>query len=427
MCSPPLLMVVCLALLSLLPPSLGLIPRPPLLLHRQPESRAFPPVATQPPDECDVSGASGILQRCSDWARAIDGPLEWSRTVLPPLAALVLTDRALRAVPLGVPPQLAGMLGGFALLCCTQACSPALAEATADFFAPGCRLLSTWLAAIFAPAFITLPATMPALAIRELALFLGLCAAGFVSSTVTNSLLFSAIQRLRWGGLRDSDSNAPPNDAVATPPAKRSNPFPLVQKLCLAAVTVAGVTSHLLSFGPSALLDVSLLSITLLAFSVASSLSPRFNIIVHPFLTTSGAVMAFCSCVAAATSQSWLSLLSRYQHGAGRLLLSLMGPTVISLAFQLFSYRKQLAANALTIIGVGVGGAACGMTTSVLSARLLGLDYVLRVSLLCRSTTTALAGEVARLVAVEPGLGMLSAFATGLFGIWFGVRSRFQT
>ena len=62
------------------------------------------------------------------------------------------------------------MLGGFGLVCVLQSVTPAIATAIANFFAPGCRLLNTWLAAIFAPAFITLPYTMPALAARELVL-----------------------------------------------------------------------------------------------------------------------------------------------------------------------------------------------------------------------------------------------------------------
>ena len=45
---------------------------------------------------------------------------------------------------------------------------------------------------------------------------------------------------------------------------------------------------------------------------------------------------------------------------------------------------------------------------------------MLRVALLSRSVTTALAPEVARLTAVSPGLGMLAAFSTGILGLWFG-------
>ncbi|KAL1530588.1 hypothetical protein AB1Y20_001488 [Prymnesium parvum] len=305
------------------------------------------------------------------------------------------------------------MLGGFALLCLGHAAAPAATAALDAFYAPACRLLSTWLAAIFAPAFVTLPLTMPSLAAAQLALFVGLCAAGLASSTATNALLYALFRRV--GGSGRAPAEPPPAAAARS----RSSPFPRSERACLAAAALASAAAHFLCGTPLAL-DVALLSSSLLAFSVASTFPPRFNLVVHPFLTTSAVTMGLCAGLALVTSQSWHAVLSRYRSGAGAWLLSLMGPTVISFAFQLFAYRKQLAANAVQIVGVGVGGAMCGMMTAAAAARALGLPHVLRVALLSRSTTTALAGDVARLSSIEPGLGMLAAFATGLFGIWFG-------
>ena len=383
--------------------------------------RRAPLVAAQlEPDECDVSGGRGVLQRCTNWAAATDGPLVWSRAVLPPLAALLIADRGLRLIAplIGLPHQLIGMLGGFAVLCLAQACAPASTTTVAAFFAPGCRLLSTWLAAIFAPAFITLPHTMPALALSELCLFLSLCVFGFATSTATNALLYSALSRV------GSKSEGPPAPQTREPAPAPSNPFPRSQRLAFLFLSTACAALHLLNFpllgGPTASLTGCLLSSTLLAFSTASRLPPAFNLVIHPFLTTSAAVMALCALLAYATDTSWLSLLASYHVGAGRWLMMLVGPTVVSFAFQLFSYRRQLASNALQIVGVGVGGSALGMLASVLAGRALNLPPVLRLALLCRSTTTAMAGEVARLAAAEPALGMLGAFATGLCGIWFG-------
>lgn len=359
-----------------------------------------------------------------------EGLRSWTRRALPPLAALVVLDRFLRRLPLGVPHQLVGMLSGFGLLCLGHGRMPAASEAAVRFFAPACQTLSRWLPAIFAPAFITLPYTTPSLATHDLLLFVVLCALGFVFSTATNTLLYNAmgsIGRAREAQVPTLSHQLEPSPRDSSAVGSQRNQLMVRPKqVALAAISLLCAAASLLGVGPSILMDACLLMCTLLFFSVTSSFPASLNTLVHPFLSTSAAMMSLCTMLALFSSQPWHNVLLRYHVGAGKWLLSLMGPTVISFAFQLFSYRRLLVANLLQIVVVGIGGAACGMFASVVSARVLGVAEALRVALLCRSTTTALAGEVARLSSAEPALGMLAAFITGLFGIWFGVRLRIK-
>ena len=92
-----------------------------------------------------------------------------------------------------------------------------------------------------------------------------------------------------------------------------------------------------------------------------------------------------------------------------------------SFAFQLFKFRNQLRRRAVQIVGTAVSGAFVGMLTSAVAARLLQLAPVLRLALLSRSTISALALEICKMLGVQPpALGLLAAFVTGLLAFPLG-------
>ena len=86
-----------------------------------------------------------------------------------------------------------------------------------------------------------------------------------------------------------------------------------------------------------------------------------------------------------------------------------------------YAFRVQLIERFVQVVGTATLGALLGMLSSGAAARALGLSPVLRLALLSRSTTTALAPELCALVGTLPALGMLAAFVTGLVAIPLGV------
>ena len=66
--------------------------------------------------------------------------------------------------------------------------------------------------------------------------------------------------------------------------------------------------------------------------------------------------------------------------GAGRLLSHLMGPTVLSFAFQLYRYRAQLRRRAVQICGTALLGSFTAMLTSAAAVRAVGLNPALRLA-----------------------------------------------
>jgi len=137
----------------------------------------------------------------------------------------------------------------------------------------------------------------------------------------------------------------------------------------------------------------------------------------HPFLTCSLATIGACGAIGAASGVGGQAILEAYAAtgGAGHLLSQLMGPTVLSFAFQLYRYRAQLRRRAVQIVGTAMLGSLVGMLTSAAAARAVGLNPALRLALLSRTYLSALALEICKLFGVQPpALGVLAAFATGL-------------
>ena len=67
---------------------------------------------------------------------------------------------------------------------------------------------------------------------------------------------------------------------------------------------------------------------------------------IHPFLSCSGSVLVACAAVGALSGVGGGAVLSSYASaGAGAWISAMMGPTVVSFAFQLYRFRVQVAAR----------------------------------------------------------------------------------
>lgn len=331
-----------------------------------------------------------------------------------PLATFVGIHSALsRAlIHLGVtfPATLIGMIGGFTILCLLPR---TLARRVEEYFEPGSRLLQNWLAAIFAPGFIALPLVMPPVGAADLGMFLLLCAFGLPATIATNAAIATVLAPRRPIEFEQKDLGTPD----AGPPQAPPTPFPAVQQKWLVALALIGGAAHL-ALRDSISLCVSLLATTLGSFSIASTrCSAQLKLWLHPFLTCSLATLCACGLLGSARGTGGASVLRAYMApgGAGHLLCQLMGPTVLSFAFQLYRYRAALRRRAGQIMGTATLGAFVGLLMSAASARLVRLAPALRLALLSRSTISALAVEICALFGVRPpALGLLAAFATGL-------------
>jgi len=375
--------------------------------------------------------------------------VQWAKTessAIAPCAVFYVLYNTLRKVltRLGVsfPASIVGMLAGFGVLCAIRAWRTEAADRVERFFSPACRLFRAWLAAIFAPGLITLPLVMPSLPASELAAFFAIVAGGFATSLTTGALVATALAPRSSSGSSSSGSltgsvvpTAPlPSLPAVSPPAEPYVPFPRSQQrffvltaaLCLGVHVASGTAALAMLrtalFSSGRLLNIGLLAVTLGSFSLASTYcSKQLQLWVHPFLQCSAATLLACAGVGALSGEGYRAVLSSYAtSGGGAWLSQLLGPCVVSFSLQLYAYRRPLMERSVQIVGSAVLSTFLSMLSSAFVARLCGLSRVLRLALLSRTTTTALAGEIGRLLGVAPALGLLAAFITALVAFALG-------
>ena len=102
---------------------------------------------------------------------------------------------------------------------------------------------------------------------------------------------------------------------------------------------------------------------------------------------------------------------------AGSNLISLLlGPATAALAVPIYRQRKTIRKNLLAVFAGCFVGAAVSMGSVIILCRLLGLNDLMRKSLMAKSTTTAIAVEITETLGGEPSITAAALIATGMLG-----------
>jgi putative effector of murein hydrolase len=190
----------------------------------------------------------------------------------------------------------------------------------------------------------------------------------------------------------------------------------LISGISLVFVKKIGATSALISTS-------FLLLTTLSTFVFGARLPKRYSKIVHPLVTCTSLTWLAMSLVGSLTNESFQSMVKSYAAagGAGPILLSFLGPAVISLSCQMYDRRKLMQENirevaaAITVSSVG------GLFGTALAVRWLVLtNPQLRLSLLSRNITSPLAMAIAGIMGADLSLAVSMVVVTGLIGANFG-------
>lgn len=116
---------------------------------------------------------------------------------------------------------------------------------------------------------------------------------------------------------------------------------------------------------------------------------------------------------------------------AGDYITSLLGPATVALAIPLYRNKKYLKGSVGIIILAVFLGTISTTIAAVWTARLLGLDHLIILSLAPKSVTTPIAMEVARIMGGDPALAVACVVGAGTSGAvlgpmvlnWLGVKS----
>lgn len=108
-----------------------------------------------------------------------------------------------------------------------------------------------------------------------------------------------------------------------------------------------------------------------------------------------------------------------YIRGAGWL-LAMLGPVTVAFAVPIWEQRALIRRYWPVLLAGMVAGSATAILTGWLLSSLLGLDGVLRLSLLPRSISTPFAMEVSQDIGGTPDLTAIFVVITGLLGAAIG-------
>lgn len=119
----------------------------------------------------------------------------------------------------------------------------------------------------------------------------------------------------------------------------------------------------------------------------------------------------------------------------GKLLLFLLGPSVVALAVPLYAQRGRLAERALPIAAGILAGCVTSIVTATLTAKALGASHAVVLSLAPKSVTTPIAIGLSERIGGIPPLTACVVVLTGSLGAalgpemcrWMGLRDPIAT
>lgn len=101
----------------------------------------------------------------------------------------------------------------------------------------------------------------------------------------------------------------------------------------------------------------------------------------------------------------------------GQWISSLLGPSVVALAYPLYKQRRFLLDHLLPVMGGVLVGASSGMVSVALLAKIFGINHSLTMSLIPKSLTTPVAIEVAKGLEGNASLAVAGVMIAGIFGV----------
>jgi putative effector of murein hydrolase len=234
------------------------------------------------------------------------------------------------------------------------------------------------------------------------------------------------------------DANAP---AVVAAPAVKPFSQETVDFLLKGAVASACLSIGLDRTSPDSQWATPLRTVfmgfsTVFSFVWAARLPAGFVKVIHPLVTSTAIVLLITRATAVLTGSTFLQVLKTYKTGslaplatgAGDILLFLLGPAVISLAIAMYSRKALMQENLLVVIVamlVSSVGTLFGTATFVRALNIGGAGAsgnVLRLSLLPRNVTTALAMAIASIIGGDLAITASVVVLTGIIGATFGGR-----
>lgn len=371
----------------------------------------------------------GVATKIVEKAPAVAAaPAPSTQTQVLGIAALIafqkLVAEVFKATNVKFPAMLGACMSLFAILLGTEAVSPSLAKSMFDGLTPGANLLAKWLPMFFAPALTLLPLSPPIGSATEVAKVLVTVVVLWIYSLLSTGYCVLALRKAQ---------GAVSQGTVSKPPAATGKPFRQETLMFFTTAFVltgaASIMATRTGFEYAQPIQTVFMTCYTIAFYVWAARLPRgFVKLVHPLVTTTIGLLCMVRGLGVVTNQDYLDILRSYKvgsleplkTGSGDLLLYALGPSVVSFATAMYGRRALLKANFLVVAtGVLVGslGSLYGTAAFVRAISLGG--QMIRLSLVPRCVTTALAMVIASIIGGDVSIAAAVVSMTGIVGATF--------
>jgi putative effector of murein hydrolase len=351
----------------------------------------------------------------------------------------IALNKLFRANKIAFPAMLGCTVLVFTVLVLTDMISPGAGDAAFALLQPGSNLLTKWLPVMFVPGLAMLPLAPSIGSPVDVLKVLSMIVVGFTFTMASTGYLVLAM-RSAQGLVVEKPAVEPVKRRGAAPPAAvvqaaPSKPFTEdTFNFLLQATIVTGAISMATSRKnyeyATPLRTVFMFFGTVLTYVFGARLPSSFTKIVHPLVTSTAGTLLLTHLDAAVTGSSFSDVLKTYKAGslsplsigAGDLLLFLLGPAVGCLSVAMYSRKKIMAENLPVVVAAMLCSSLGGLFGTAWYVRLLqiGSSTAVRLSLISRNVTTALAIVITQMLGGDMAIAASVVVLTGIFGATVG-------
>lgn len=390
--------------------------------------------------EMSASVASGDAAAASDDSNSLIKSVASAPLTKATLSStlFIFTDMLIKSLFKAKGVSFPSSLAGCCFLATTLLVSP-FHEKLYRVLNPGAKLMQKFMMIFLVPNLIVLPLCGGSYSALEMAKISTIIMGGFLFSLLSTCYSVTAVKKLFEAPVNGASTEATTIETAAVSshaktaaPAKPfSDRLTFGSRNLMALSGIAAIVSKSMGRGSTTpLFALSMLSATVHNFAFGARQSKKFTKVFHPLVSCTVLSWVWASILGAATGGSLTSMLQGYRvggglslaaSGAGDYLTFVLGPAVVSLGVSIYERRVLIKQNLKEVVASTFTSCVGGLFGTAFAVRLLGLASAdLRLSMLPRNITSALAVAIADIVGAPTSLAVAVAIVTGLIGANFG-------
>jgi len=305
------------------------------------------------------------------------------------------------------------------------------------FLNPGAKLMQKFMMIFLVPNLIILPLCEGSYSALEMTKIITIIVGGFLFSLLSTCYSVTAVSNLFGTSVNGASTEATTTEKAAVSSHAQTAPKAFSDELTYGSRTLmalSGIAAIVSNSAGSALttplLAFSMLMATIHNFAFGARQPKKFIKAFHPLVSCTALSWVWGYFLGAATGGSLTGMLQGYRvggalsvasSGAGDYLTFVLGPAVVSLGVSIYERRVLIKQNFKEVLTATFVSCVGGLFGTAFVVRLLGLASAeLRLSMLPRNITSALAVAIAEIIGANKSLAVAIAIVTGLIGANFG-------